>query len=329
MKKFLKWMSMVLFLLILIGGVLVYQYGPTVGAQYGNPIYLLPPSPKRYGEIAIELIDKNGYYSAEEEWNKQKEDALEEIKNVSSYKDTYRIIAESLKIAGGKHSFFMSANLLKKQLSQYQTMPKVERENDILYIYLPGIANYQEYGKEYTDIVLKGIQDNPDVEGIILDLQNNTGGSMVPMIAAISPLLPDGEILYFSNGSYDTPVFLEKGIICIGETQVTTEVVPFKIDVPLAVLTNGLTASAGEATLMSLMSSDNMKTFGQSTAGYASGNLTFELYDEAVIVLTSAYNKTTDGQMFGDNPIPADVKTDKPFEEAIIWLNSQTKYRKK
>lgn len=65
-----------------------------------------------------------------------------------------------------------------------------------------------------------------------------------------------------------------------------------------------------------------MKTFGQSTAGYASGNVTFDLYDGAVMVLTSAYNKIIDGQIFGDDPIPVDIETDQPLEEAINWLES-------
>lgn len=322
LKKKIRNIGLVLFIFIVIILIIINRYGPTVGTQFGKPVYILPPSPQRYGEIAIELIDKNGYYSTSEKWNIHKEKALEEMEKVSDYKDTYPIIAESLKVAGGKHSFFMSASIREKHLSQYQSMPKIEKIDNILHVYLPEIANAQEYGKEYAEIVLKGLQDNSNVKGIVLDLQGNTGGAMGPMIAAVSPLLPDGEVLLFSYGNYDTPVVLENGIISVGRTQVNTEVTPFKLDVPLAILTNSLTASSAEATLMSLMTLDNIKTFGQSTAGYASGNVTFELYDGAVIILTSAYNKTIDGQIFGDNPIPVNVKTDHPLEEAINWLNS-------
>lgn len=324
MKKFFKRAGVILAILVVIGMFMVNRYGPIIGSQMGKPIYLFHPSPQRYGEIAIELMGKNGYYAANEEWNLQKEEALEEMESISTYEEAHPIIAESLKTAGGKHSFFMSEKTNNKRQSEYQIMPIVERNNNILHINLPAISNASTYGKEYAEIVLKGLQDNQDVEGIILDLQNNTGGDMGPMITAISPLLPDGEILYFSLRNGETPVSLADGMVAGGGSPVKTDIAPFKLKVSIAVLTSEMTASSGEATLMSLIPLDNVKTFGQPSAGYASGNTPYNLYDGSVMVLTGAYNKTTSGQMFSNDPIPADVETNQPFEEAVKWLEEMS-----
>lgn len=51
----------------------------------------------------------------------------------------------------------------------------------------------------YVHTVLDFLQENRDAQGVILDLRDNFGGNMYPMIAAVSPLLPDGVILRFKS----------------------------------------------------------------------------------------------------------------------------------
>ncbi|GGA90031.1 hypothetical protein [Ornithinibacillus halotolerans] len=54
--------------------------------------------------------------------------------------------------------------------------------------------------------------------------------------------------------------------------------------------------------------------------------MTYNLTDGAMIVLTVANMKTMNGQIFGDSPIPADVKTTylKAEVEAIKWLEGNS-----
>lgn len=323
MKKLLKWLGIFLLALIILGLFLINRYGPTIGANYGIPIHIFPPSAERYGNIAIEIMDSNGYYAAGEDWETQKEEALAEFETISSYEEAFPIIEESLQVAGGKHSFLLPEDEKETTYSQDQ-MPIVEKTDSILTIHLPAIMNAQENGQEYAEIVLNSLRDNQDIEGVILDLQDNTGGDMGPMITAISPLLPDGDILSFSRPAYDIPVTLEDGQVTGGGTTIDTDIQPFKLDVPIAVLVDDRTASSAEAVLMSLMELEQVKTFGQPTAGYASANASYPLYDESIMFLTVAYNKTTSGQIFYDNPIPVDVETEQPYEEAINWLSNMT-----
>lgn len=279
MKKIMKWIGAFFLILAIIIISLLHFYGPTVGARFGMPIYLFPPSAERYGEIAIEIMDSNGYYANNIKWEEQKEKAKDE-------------------------------------------MPVVERLEDIAIIELPAILDAQSNGKKYAEIVLKFLQENQDIKGVIIDLQNNTGGDMGPMVTSVSPLLPDGEILFFKDEQNEYPVTLVNGKVTGGGTEIVTSIEPFKLEVPVALLTDEMTASSAEALVMSFMDLKRVQTFGISTAGYASANASYPLFDGAVMLLTTAFNQTPQGQIFYEDPIPVNTETEQPLEEAINWLKN-------
>ncbi|WP_042473067.1 S41 family peptidase [Bacillus ndiopicus] len=318
--KFIKWIAIILGIFTMVGFFLVYLFGPTVGAQFGKPIYLFAPSAERYGKIAIDIIELNGYYANGEQWEKTKEELKNELKNASDYEDTYPVIKKALQAGGGKHSFLITEEK-RQALSAEDEMPAITREGDILTIKLPGHADAAANGKQYADTVLQEIKNNMNIKGAIIDLRGNTGGDMGPMITAVSPFLKDGDLVYFDFIDSEWPVKLEDGKSIGGGTQITPDTPAFKLDVPVAVLIDNKTASSGEAVLMAFMGLSNTKTFGQPTAGYASANMTFSLYDGTLINITAAYNKTLDGELFYDNPVPPDVETDSPLEEAMKWLS--------
>ncbi|MEG0384317.1 MAG: S41 family peptidase [Solibacillus sp.] len=317
--KLIKWVMFILSIIAVIGIILVYQFGPVVGAQFGKPIYIFPPSAERYGKVAIDMIEFNGYYAVGEKWEETKEKLEKEMEKVTTYEDVYPILEEALQVGGGKHSFLLTKENLQT-LSIKDEMPVVTREGDMLLIDLPKHSDATTNGKQYAETVLKEIQRNTDIKGAIVDLRGNSGGDMGPMVTAISPFLKDGDLFYFEFLEESMSVKLEDGKSIGGGTQVTTDIAPFKLDVPVAVLIDNQTASSGEAVLMAFMGQPHIKTFGQPTAGYASANVTLPLYDEAVINVTVAYNKTLDGKIFFDNPVQPDVETDDPLEHAKKWL---------
>lgn len=321
MKKIMKWLGISLLILIIISLFLLHFYGPTVGARFGMPIYLFPPSVERYGKISIEIMDSNGYYANEEKWQEQKEKALKEIQTLSSFEEAYPIIEESLKVAGGKHSFLIPKDDLQEKKSE-DKMPTVERLDDILIINLPSILDAQNNGNKYAEIVLETLQDNQDVKGVIIDLRENTGGDMGPMVTSVSPLLPDGEILFFKNRQNEYPILLENGKVSGGGTEIVTNIKPFKLEMPVALLTSERTASSAEALIMSFIDLERVKLFGQSTAGYASANAPYPLYDGTIMFLTTAFNQTPNGKIFYEDPIPVDIETGQPLEEAVSWLKN-------
>lgn len=317
----MKWIGISFLVLIIITLPLLHFYGPTVGARLGMPIYLFPPSVERYGKVSIGIMDSNGYYANNEKWEEQKIKALNEIKKLSTYEESYPVIEESLKIAGGKHSFLLLKDDLQEKKSKDE-MPVVGRLEDILIIELPSILDAQNNGKKYAEIVLEFLGENQDIKGVVIDLQNNTGGDMGPMVTSVSPLLPDGEILFFVDSQKEWRVLLEKGLVSGGGTKIVTDVQPFKLDVPVALLTNEMTASSAEALIMSFIDLERVKIFGKPTGGYASSNVPYPLFDGAIMFLTTAFNKTPQGKMFYEDRIPVDNETDQPLEEAIGWLEN-------
>ena len=95
------------------------------------------------------------------------------------------------------------------------------------------------------------------------------------------------------------------------------------IDCPVAILTNELTASSGEATLLCFRGLQNVRVFGVPTAGYASSNVPYPMPDGSQLVLTVGSDVTRTGEEFCDAPIVPDSLTESPMEEAIAWLLKQ------
>lgn len=298
LKKILKVLGVTFLGVTLVGFLLINHYAPVLGAQFGQSIYILPPSVERYGEIAIEIMNKNGYYANSKEWLKFQKEAEGKLKDASSYEETHAVIEEALKVVGGKHSFLMTEQRSKNQELQYE-LPSVERNEDVLFITLPPISDAITYGKDYASTVLHFLEENQEANGAVIDLRNNNGGDMGPMVTAVSPFLADGEILSFAYRQYEQPVLLNDMQVQGGGTSIDVDINPFKIDIPIAVLVNGNTASSAEAVYMALMGNEKMKSFGEPTAGYASANAPYELYDGSKMQLTVAYNQTKDGLISG------------------------------
>ena len=99
-----------------------------------------------------------------------------------------------------------------------------------------------------------------------------------------------------------------------------------KLDVPVAVLTSGTTASSGEQTLLAFRGLDNARVFGDPTRGYASVNQEYPLYTGRTMVLTTGISQARTGERFSEEPIAPDVEV--PSQEAPAaaaeWIASRS-----
>lgn len=293
--------------------VVIKIYGPNFG------IYLKPPSTKEYVEKALEYMN-DGIYAGGEEWQKAKEDALEKANSAKSYEDTYDILNDALKVAGGKHSAIISLERQKESVKS-QNMPECNMNNGILYIKIPAYDMQSGKSKEYTETVISFIKANMnDCKGIIVDLRGNTGGDMGPMVAAISPLLQDGLLMSFDIHGNKSNVELKNGTVTGGGS--VTSVENFKIPQKrFAVLQNERTGSSGEATLLCFKGLQNVKTFGKNSGGYCSVNTTYFLYDKALVLLTIGKYVDRLGNEYCEDPIVVDFETENPVEDAVAWIS--------
>ena len=287
-------------------------------------LYLVPPSAERYGKDALATIGKNGIYSGSDEWKSTYEECLKMIENAESYEDTYPAIKKALSVCGGKHSMLMTKSESQSTSDSYdEVLPTVSLNGDIAVIKLPDFLGTAEAGRKYAKVAEDFIHENRDkINGVVLDLRGNTGGDMGPMATAVSSLLPDGELMYYHYRSYDVPVTLKDGVISNAGTGGKSLYPDEKLKVPVAILTDGMTASSGEALTLCFRGLENVKTFGAPTAGYTSVNMLYSLYDGAQMYLTVAFDKARTGEIFKETPIEPDVATDSPLEAALEWLRS-------
>lgn len=305
-------------LIIAAALTVVAKYGPDFG------LYLVPPSAERYGKDALATIGKNGIYSGSDEWKSTYEECLKMIENAKSYEDTYPAIKKALSVGGGKHSMLMTKSESQSTSDSYdEVLPTVSLNGDIAVIKLPDFLGTAEAGRKYAKVAEDFIHENRDkINGVVLDLRGNTGGDMGPMATAVSSLLPDGELMYYHYRSYDVPVTLKDGVISNAGTGGKSLYPDEKLKVPVAILTDDMTASSGEALTLCFRGLENVKTFGAPTAGYTSVNMLYSLYDGAQMYLTVAFDKARTGEIFKETSIEPDVATDSPLEAALEWLRS-------
>ena len=307
-------------LIIIIAAALavVMKYGPTFG------FYLVPPSAETYGKNALSTIDKNGIFAGNDEWRSTYNECLKMIENAKSYDDTYDAIRKALSVGGGKHSMLMTKSESQNTTESYdEVLPTVSLDGDIAIIKLPDFLGTAEAGQKYAKVAEDFIHENRDkIKGVVLDLRSNTGGDMGPMATAVSSLLPDGELVYYHYRSYDIPVTLKNGVVSNAGTGGKSLYPDEKLNVPVAILTDDMTASSGEALTLCFRGLENTRTFGAPTAGYTSVNMLYNMYDGAQMYLTVAFDKARTGEIFKETPIEPDVATDSPLEAALEWLRS-------
>lgn len=305
-------------LIIIIAAALavVMKYGPTFG------FYLVPPSAETYGKNALSTIDKNGIFAGNDEWKSTYNECLKMIENAKSYDDTYDAIRKALSVGGGKHSMLMTKSESQNTTESYdEVLPTVSLDCDIAIIKLPDFLGTAEAGQKYAKIAEDFIHENRDkINGVVLDLRGNTGGDMGPMATAVSSLLPDGELVYYHYRSYDVPVTLKNGVVSNAGTGGKSLYPDEKLNVPVAILTDNMTASSGEALTLCFRGLENTRTFGAPTAGYTSVNMLYNMYDGAQMYLTVAFDKVRTGEIFKETSIEPDVATDSPLEAALEWL---------
>jgi hypothetical protein len=275
-------------------------------------------TPAGYVRHCVRLLDRDGLYADSPEWKAKKKEVLASARTISSMEEAHSCVEDAGYVAGGKHTF------LQAPVTDTTTYPEVTPEvkmldNDILQIVIPAHTGVKVSDSLYIHTVFDYLQEHLDAKGVIVDLRENTGGNMYPMITAVSPLLPDGVILKFKSRKRMTPITLE---YVVKSYQIAPDSIgKIPSSTPVAILTSPHTGSSGEATLLCFRGLDNVKTFGGPSAGYASGNVTHLLADGYKLAITRSCDVARTGEVFCNDPIEPDIPTETPVEEAVRWIS--------
>ena len=276
-------------------------------------------TPAGYVRHCVRLLDRDGLYADSPEWTAKNKEVLASAKTIATLEEAHAVVQEAGSVAGGKHTFLTAP--VTDTTTYAEHVPEVKMLDDgILHVVLPGHTGVKVSDSLYVHKVFDFLQEHLDAKGVIVDLRDNTGGNMGPMITAVSPLLPNGIILKFKSRDKTTPISLE---YLVRTYQLSADRIgKIPSSTPVAVLTNGMTGSSGEATLLCFRGLDNVKTFGSPSAGYASGNVTHVLADGYLLAITRSCDVARTGEVFCNDPIDPDVATEEPLEEAIRWIHS-------
>jgi C-terminal processing protease CtpA/Prc len=174
----------------------------------------------------------------------------------------------------------------------------------------------KQYIAQLLGVVRRLDEDNP--EGWVIDLRNNLGGDMWPMLAGIGPVLGEGELgAFVEPGGEKKKWYYRDGKALLD-----------KAGPPVAVLTGGKTISSGEAIAIAFRGRPRTRSFGQPTAGLSTANEEFPLSDGARLCLTVATFADRTGKVYGaavepDEKIAAGGKEDVALKAALAWLKKQ------
>lgn len=320
MKKIFSGIAIILVVAIAAG---TWFLGPIVGFMFlGKPIFVVA-TPTRYANFAFDLVESQGIYADSADFEQTLATAKEELKTAKTIEETHPIILKVLKAGGGKHSNLVPPEHNGQASAEETIMPTVTDKDRIVTVVVPGIGK-SEVTQQYADIMAEGLAAKTrNACGVIVDLRDNNGGDMGPMLAGLSSLLPDGPVMSFKSRMGTSDVVISGGSISGGGSPVTVAASTSKFTGPVAVLVNEKTASSAEATMLSFRGLENSRSFGVPTAGYASANIVVDMPDGAGIMLTVAKDVARTGEEFAEEPVKPDVVTDNPEAEATRWLSEE------
>ena len=209
-------------------------------------------------------------------------------------------------------------SLVSPQSQEEQEVEGFRFGSTVGYVNLPNFSGDERAATAFAEEVQETIQrvDTSTVCGWIVDLRENPGGNMWPMIAGIGPVVGEGHLGSFVYPDSDTlKWFYEDGAAVYGDQPVVS--VPgasyelHRPSPPVAVLLGGRTASSGEAVAVAFQGRDQTRTFGHPTYGVPTAIAPFSLRDGADLFLAVASFADRTGTTYRD-PILPDVRAAPP-----------------
>ena len=205
-------------------------------------------------------------------------------------------------------------------------------EDDAIgYISVVGFSGSREEADAYATSIQGRIrrQDSERMRGWVVDLSENRGGNMWPMIAGLAPILGDRLVGHFIDPDGNTQAWTlrDGGSYLEGEASSLAQAdEPYRLmneAVRIAVLTSRITASSGEAAAIAFRGDERARSFGTATCGLSTANAGFPLPNGATFILTTAIMADRDLEAFGER-VPADAPTSSPADLHVAvraWLD--------
>lgn len=254
--------------------------------------------------------------------------------------DRHLAVEYMLQSLGDHHSFLMRPDEFtawqNESGSVAFTHASHRKVEDYGYVLVPGFMSGDSASMfAFADSLQRGIAalSVQGVRGWIVDLRQNTGGNMTPMICGLGPLFASGVLGTLTDVSGRVEHWWYRdGVYGWDEEEVLRIPRPVVLPAPLpiAVLTSAQTGSSGECTTISFIGNSRTRSFGQPTFGLTTGNGQFALPDGAQLFVASTTMGDRNGRLFHGAIVPdevveqpADWKYDAVLDAALVWLKAQ------
>lgn len=164
-------------------------------------------------------------------------------------------------------------------------------------------VTYDQYAEALEDLQQQGM------EGLVVDLRNNPGGNLQTVCDMLDLILPEGTIVYTQDRD--------------GNRSTATSDEEHQLNIPMAVLVNGNSASASEIYAGAVQDYGIGTIVGTQTYGKGVVQQIFDLGDGTSVKLTIAEYFTPDGRNINGEGIEPDVEVEYEWNEADPEADNQ------
>lgn len=287
------------------------------------------------------VVKENSLYADSLNWKQIDKDlqylskGINSIDHIAAPKN---YILNMLRKVGDNHSFISpKVSFEKSQKTQTSTSVPYSKllNKHIGYINVPDFSsrNKDIQIKFATKIqeLIKTLDTEHLIKSWVVDLRDNRGGNMHPMLAGLGPLTEEGISGNFVSHKDKSTIswFYKNGGFGVGNNVTTQVKKPYRLQKPLpkiAVLIGPNTGSSGEMTAVAFIGKENTQLFGQVSAGYTTTNQDYKLPNGDRVYLASGYVSDRNNTLYLKNLQPdisvtEDIKgKDKTLQVAIDWL---------
>jgi len=316
---------------------------PLTASPAASPTSLVDLSPEAlaYLQEALDIMQKHSINQGQIDWDRLRARARRRALGARTPEDAHNAIRFALRDLGDHHSHFMTPEQVAEFEDGTMNLSGPDPSGRLLdeglgYIMIPGYVGIGDAVNEHATKIQEIIREI-DAEspcGWVVDLRQNVGGNMWPMLAGIGPILGEGRVGAFvsPDGEQVGWTYMD-GQAWEGDSlQAAVSGTAHELgdpSPPVAVLTGPRTSSSGEAIVVAFRGRPNTRSFGRVTIGLSTSNENFELSDGAWIFLTVSEFADRTGQRYGGVIAPDQVVWAEEAEDhlalqaAIDWLLQQ------
>ena len=179
------------------------------------------------------------------------------------------------------------------------------KENQIGYIAVSAFegTTLSQFKNALSDLESQGMK------GLVIDLRNNPGGNLSTVCEMVDLILPEAVIVY-TEDKY-------------GNREVISSDEEKQMDLPMAVLINGNSASASEIFASSLKDYDAAKIVGTTSYGKGIVQQIYTLSDDTALKVTTSEYFTGEGTKIHGIGVVPDIEVEYEYDEANPEADNQ------